>query len=228
MDGWTQKHSSLWHADGEVRVFPAVWMPVRSTAVRLDSGDIWVHAPIDFEPQAVRSLQGLGEVKYLTAPSGFHHLYLERAQQHFPNAEIWAPPLVDVKQPTLQGARHLSASAPPPWSDEIETLAIEGMPKVQEWVFFHRASQSLIVTDLVFNLKETRGWMTPIFLTLFGTRGRFAQSRLFKSFIRHPEAYDASLSKLLQWPFQRVIMAHGEVVEGGDMRDAMARVLGKL
>ena len=52
------------------------------------------------------------------------------------------------------------------------------MPKIQEWVFFHHVSQTLIVTDLVFNLRETRGWNTSICLTMFGTRGRFAQSRV--------------------------------------------------
>jgi len=101
------------------------------------------------------------------------------------------------------------------------------MPKVQEWVFFHRASQTLIVTDLVFNLLETSGLLTPVFLTLFGTRGRFAQSRLFKGMIRDRAAYDASITKLLKWPVRRVLMAHGTVLEGDDVYEQLAHTLGR-
>jgi hypothetical protein len=201
-------------------------MPLRSVVIRLESGALWVHSPIKFSAAALESIESLGEVTALVAPSGFHHLHVARAQQHFAGAEIWASPAVAPKQPKLGGVHWLGQDPAPAWSDDIEPLCIGGMPKVQEWVFFHRASQTLIVTDLVFNLLETSGLLTPVFLTLFGTRGRFAQSRLFKAMIKDREAYDSSISRLLEWPVGRVMMAHGTVLEGDDVYERLCRAVG--
>ena len=222
--GWTAVDDDLWCTDGEIKMGPGVHMPLRSTLIRLRSGQLWLHSPITFEASALAGVHALGRVETLVAPSGFHHLYMADARTHFADARVWSSAAVRAKQPTLEVDGWLGEESPG-WATEIEPLLIDGMPKIQEWVFFHHGTRTLIVTDLVFNLLETKGLLTALCLKLFGTHGRFAQSRLFKSFIKDRAAYDRSVEALLQLPTERVVMAHGQVLDGNGVHERLTRAL---
>jgi len=47
----------------------------------------------------------------------------------------------------------LTGVASPLWDAELGQVALEGAERLTEVVFFHHASRSLIVTDLVFNIR---------------------------------------------------------------------------
>ena len=64
----------------------------------------------------------------------------------------------------------------------IDQILIEGAPKLSEVVFFHRASRSLLVSDLFFNVTEPETWATGLLLRMMGTYKRFGRSRACEAF----------------------------------------------
>ena len=201
---------------------PGVSLPLTCTAIRLADGGVWVHSPIDFDAASVAALDALGPVRFVVAPSGLHHLFARAALARWPAAQLVASPAVAPKQPGL-AFTPLRADAPP-WGDEIAALPIGGMPGVEEWVFFHRPTGTLLVTDLLFHLTDVSGWVNHLVFAAMGTRGRLAVSRLYRSFIRDRDAVAASVERLLAWPISRIIPCHGAVLAA----DAHARAAAAL
>ena len=119
-------------------------------------------------------------------------------------------------------------SGPPDWAGEIDVLRIEGTKK-GEHALYHRRSRTLVVADLFFSFPvEARGW--PRFFarwimglppTLFGV------SRFFRFLISDKEAFRRSMARLLEWDFERVIVAHREPVIA-NARDVVREALRKV
>jgi hypothetical protein len=89
-----------------------------------------------------------------------------------------------------------------------------------EVVFLHRPSRTLIVTDLLFNITEPKGWQSKLAFTVAGVRGKFAQSRLVRMVTKDRSAAREACRKILAEDFTRVIVTHGEIVN----EDARARM----
>jgi hypothetical protein len=103
------------------------------------------------------------------------------------------------------------------------------MPMVNEVAFFHPDSATLILTDLVFNVSASRPWGVPVLAKMLGVGGGFGPSRLGRWLIRDQQAVRESLGHILRWKFDRLILAHGDVVETGGyrkLRDAFGFILG--
>ncbi len=60
---------------------------------------------------------------------------------------------------------------------------IDGAPAVAEHALFHRPTRTLVLTDLVFNVRAPRGIAANVVLWLVGCHGRLAQSRAWRFFI---------------------------------------------
>lgn len=208
----------LWATEHDLFMGP-VHFRGRMTVVRLGSGGLLLHSVVPIDDGLAAELAALGPVEHIVAPNLLHHVHLEPVIQRYADAAVWGVPGLAEKRPGIRWSETLGRTTPA-WADEFEPLSIDGMPKVNEWVFFHRATGSLVVTDLVFNIHEVKGWITPWVLRLGGAYRRFAQSRLIRMQIRDAHAAAASGSRLLAWPIERVVMAHGHVVD----RDAKARL----
>ena len=136
MEPLSQIDTTLWCAEGQQPMGPGTRMPVRSAIIKLESGGLWIHSPLKFSVEALEAIRSLGEVKTLTAPSGFHHLHVARTQQHFSQAEIWASPAVAPKQPKLKEVHWLGQDPPPEWAEEIEPCASGACPRCRSGCFF--------------------------------------------------------------------------------------------
>jgi hypothetical protein len=94
-------------------------------------------------------------------------------------------------------------------------LRIEGAPKVDEFVFFHERTRTLVVSDLVFNVIQPKGVIANVALLAGGCRGRLAQSRAWRFFVRNRTAAAASARALLATRPEALVVAHGDLVETG-------------
>ena len=201
----------IWCAEGPVSPGPGFSMQTRMTIVRLPDETLWVHSPLLLPDDLAREIESLGKVSHVIAPNLFHHLYLKHAQQHWNEARYWAPAGLGKKNKTVDLDEELSEGDG--WDGVFSVHAVTGMPRFREFVFLHKPTKTLIVTDLVFNCPTGHNAATRFFFRLAGTRDRLAVSRLFKSLIKDKPEHAASCAALIELDFERVIMAHGNVLE---------------
>ncbi|MDH3585103.1 MAG: DUF4336 domain-containing protein [Phycisphaerae bacterium] len=216
----------IWTIEAGLRI-TGIPITTRMTIVRLSSGGLWVHSPVRLDAEMRQAVEALGGVRSLVAPNAFHHLFLESAAVAWPQAQVYAAAGVSRKQPGVRIHGELTGVPLPQWSADLEQLPVEGMPRFNEVVFLHRSSRTLIVSDLVFNLAGKLPWRTGVFARIAGIHGRLAVSRLFRSFIRDRQAFARSIRAILAWDFDRMIMAHGQIVESGG-REALSTAFDKF
>ena len=63
---------------------------IRSTIISYNS-NVTIISPINFTDEHLDFIRNQGNVKTIIAPNVFHHLYLNKAANNFPKAEILIP-----------------------------------------------------------------------------------------------------------------------------------------
>jgi hypothetical protein len=202
----------LWHME---RGFKAAGLPVssRMTVVRFKDGRLWLHSPVRFSTTVAEQLRGLGKVAWIVAPNRMHHLFARHAQRMFPQAALLGAPGLAAKRPDLEGLVELGDSVPPEWQDELDQVLIGGMPFVNEVAFFHKASNTLIMTDVLQCWTDKLPWNAKLYARLTGVRSHLDVPRTVRLVTRDKGLAAASARRILAWPFTRVIMAHNAIVE---------------
>lgn len=236
----------MWEVDVIHSIAPGVWgieddlfmpgglhFPVRMTVVKLPSGGLLLHSPVKIDDQRATALAELGPVEHLVAPNALHHLFFGDAQARYPDAVSWAAPGLAEKRKDLRFDHILSpagasaADEPPPWGDVLEAHFVDGIPWANETVFLHRPSKTLVVTDLFFNLQAPPNRISRFFFWLLGVLGKPKQSPLLRWKTKDKAAAAAACRQILQWSFDRVVPAHGRVVED-DAERVLAEVLAPM
>jgi hypothetical protein len=212
-----QLASDLWIADQPLSVL-GLELGARMTVVRLADGRLLLHSPIKPSPDVVDDVRALGEVAALVAPNRFHHLFAASWFEFFPRAKLFVAPGLDAKRKDLPIAAVLSDSPDPLWAGVLEQVVLRGIPLTNEVVFFHRASGTLVATDLAFHIGEHSPALTQLVFRFSGAYGKLAPTYLERLLIRDSAAFRESLQRILDWPFDRVVVAHGTVVESGGRR----------
>jgi hypothetical protein len=205
---------NLWVVQRPQR-FYGLEVGARMTAVRLAGGSLLLHSPVSLDAALRGELDSLGAVRFVVAPNRFHHLYAGEVARFYPQARLWVAAGVERKRPDLEIAGLLEDEAPAEWKDEVDQCYFRGRPFENEVVFLHRASRTLVLCDLAFNFGAGTPLVTRLVMRLFGGYGGFRTTRLDPLLIRDRQAARESLERILAWDFDRVVVAHGEVLESG-------------
>lgn len=206
---------NLWEIERPLKT-PGVRINHRMTVARLRNGDLWVHSPVEWSPELGQALAALGAVRHFVAPSLYHDLHWPAWMEHYPNASFYCPQGFPEEHRDWQYGYLLTPDSVEPWSEEFTKVFVAGMPRLNEYVFLHQTSRTLIVADLVFNLSaEGQNFLGKLFLRWNGTYGQVACSRIFRSMIRSEADFKASVSKILELDFDRMILGHGANVRTG-------------
>jgi glyoxylase-like metal-dependent hydrolase (beta-lactamase superfamily II) len=88
-------------------------------------------------------------------------------------------------------------------------------------VFFHPASKTLICADMLFNLSRHTSRLTRAVAWVLGNHEPGA-TRLERVMIRKREAAREQLQRMLAWDAERIVLAHGALVES-DGREVLRR-----
>lgn len=204
--------TDIWVHDGEIRL-PLGHMPARATLFRAGDGGLVLHSPLALDDETAREIARLGEVRAIVAPSAFHHMFLRAASERFPSARLYGPASLAPKlgglafQP-LPASGHVDAFGP-----DVLVRKVEGAPSLDEHVFYHRPSRTLVVTDLLFNLHRCRSTALKLVFMLGRTWKRPAQSLAFRFLVKDRAATAGSMRDILAWDFERLAPAHGDVLE---------------
>jgi hypothetical protein len=197
------------------------------TVVRLRDNKLWLHSPVPISPQARSQIEGLGEVAFIVAPNKAHHLFVGDCAAAFPHAAVFGAPGLTQKRPDLQGLRELGAAPEPVWREELGQLFVEGIPIVNETVWFHRMSRSLILTDLCQWWQGDMPITSRLFAALTGVRKRLAVPYTVRLAVKDRPALSRSVHRIFEWNFERVIVAHDSIVDT-NAREAVKEALADL
>lgn len=200
--------SKLKYLECEIEL-PLLKLPVRSIYLETSQGK-WLFSPGSKLNET--ELKSLGDVTDIIAPNLFHCAGIPLANRVFPQAKVWGPPGAMKLKPEISWTNELSTKDWP-YKEELTLLPLRGMPKLNEHVFIHKASRTLIVTDLVFNLTQAKGFGAWVVLNMFGTYRRFGVSRLFMQSVKNKDDFADSMSELFQYDFNCIVMSHGDIVE---------------
>ncbi len=187
---------------------PLMHLPVRAAVFELSDGRVL------FSPGSqltAEQHQSAGAVTDIVASSLMHTAGMKKAAEAHPNARLWGPAGAKEKHPELRWHGTLGVD-PWPYEGELSLVPIDGMPKLNEIAAYHRPSQALYLTDMVFNIPQPKGLLAWMFFLTFGTYRRFAVSKLFLRFVKDRAAFDAAIAKLTGLDFRHVVPSHGEAM----------------
>ena len=215
----------IWIADGpEARMATpfggGMPFPTRMTTVRLHDGSLWCHSPIASDETLFREIDALGPVRHLVSPNLLHYASITAWKRRYPNAIAWASPGVRERA----AAQHIGvafdadlADAPPDaWAADLDQMRFRGSRVIEEFVFFHRASATLILADLIENFepeKLTRGMRWLAWLGGVLDPDGKAPLDMRMTFMGHKRLARESFDRVIAWHPQRVILAHGRCYE---------------
>ncbi len=189
----------------------------RMTVVRLANGRLLLHSPGPIDESLAESIRALGEVAYIVAPGSFHHLHVPSAQDAFPDAETYLCPGIERKRPRLAFDWFLGNRPPDAWAAELDQVLVRGSRWMWEVAFLHRASRTLLLVDLIELFTDRtehvnwplKFWWKAVF-HMWNTPKPAPEYQLGWS---DKQAACKSLESILAWDFERIIIAHGDLIE---------------
>lgn len=206
----TQLESRVETFDSQLRVLPGIVLPIRSMLITAAAQQILISPVVTPAETAALAAAGVA----IAAPSLLHHLTLAEAIRRYRPREVWGPAGFDRKRPEL-GSVRIFGRDHWPYQEHVEYVVLDGAPLRNEVVFFDKHSRTIYTADLVFNMHETSGLLTPLMLRAMGVYDRVAMTRLWRVWIKDRSAFDAALRRVLAWDFDRLVMAHGDIVQTG-------------
>jgi len=209
-----QLADDLWVFDHPLKLSGAEF-GTRTTVVRLGDGGLFVHSPGPVATTPTAELEALGPVRCLVAPNKLHYFFVAENLAAFPDAELYLAPGLQQKRAELPAGHELGDEPAALWEADLAQVRTRGSTFMEEVVFFHAASRTLLLTDLAFNFGRPKGLATRIVLGMTGAIEHFGPSRLARLTMRDRKAMRASIDRILEWDFDRVSLTHGDVLESG-------------
>jgi hypothetical protein len=208
----------VWIVDGPVIRFGPPWpkMPfsTRMTIVRL-AGGLFVHSPTPLTPELRSELTQIGLPRWIVAPNRIHYWWVPEWAAAFPSAAVYLAPRVrEQAKGLVNEGRPLERSDGYPWDADIATLPIAGS-YMTEVEFFHHASRTLILTDLIENFEPGKigsglmRWLTRLGGVQDPDGGMPRDMRLSfaKPILRN------AVETMIGWDPARIVLAHGRWYE---------------
>lgn len=205
--------ANLWLMDYPLRTL-GVNLHRVVTIIRLASGKLVIHSTAPFLPTEVESIRELGQPEWLVDALLRHATFAAEGHKAFPGISYLAPEGFSRDLPFPTGSL---LSPPAEWEGEIQVAAIDGVPAFGEIVMCHQPSRTLIVGDLIVNFAGVQGWWEKLLSKAASVGGKYepGMTKPFKSAIRDSGAFAASVQRVLEWDFDRIIVGHGRPIPTG-------------
>lgn len=213
--------TDLWIAPRPLRVLGILDIGTCMSVARLPDGGVVLHSPVPADPETRAAVEAIGPVRAVVAPNRVHHFFAGEWKRAHPAARLLGAPGLAAKRKDLAFDGELGDGADVSYAGTLEQLVVRGAPAMSEVAFFHRASRSLLLTDLAFHPTPASRTGCRVWCAL--TRvGAFGPNQIVRFCIRDRGAFRASLERVLAWDFERVVVTHGAPLETGG-REALRR-----
>lgn len=191
----------------------------RMTALKLEGG-VLIHGPLAVPLDAVAEL---GSPRWVLAPNLMHHLYV--GPWIAAGVESFCAPGLPEKRPDLS-FDHVVEETGQPFGDEVLAIPLRCFQTTREVVLLHRPSRTLVVTDLVFNISPEAPWRTRAGMWCIGGYPG-CKTTLWERLGMDRAVAREEIAALLELDFDRLILAHGDIIETGG-RAALERAFSWL
>ena len=131
----------------------------RMTVVKLRGGSLWVNSPVSVSSDTLKRITELGPVRHLLAATPRHvwrlaawHNLISRSR-----AMDSADYPTDSEKSAAARPRILADNPPQCWAADFDQVAFKGNPLIEEVVFFHKGSRTVILGDLVQSHSMVKG-----------------------------------------------------------------------
>lgn len=198
----------------------------RMTLLRLSERRLLVHSPVPLTPELRAEVDALGTVAAIVAPCLFHHLYVGPWAAAYPGAIAACCPGLERKRADLRWQRVLTDTPEGEWRRDVDQVFFAANALMNEIVFFHRESSTLVCADAVFNLARHPSALTRAAAVLLGNR-EVGPSRIERWMTRDRARAREQIDRMLAWKPQRMVLAHGPIVES-DATEVLRRAFAWL
>lgn len=224
--------ADIWIVDGPCISFGPPGLkfrfPTRMVVVRLEGDRLFLHSPTPISDDLGRQVRALGDVKWIIAPNRIHYWWLPEWKEAFPEADVYLAPKIreQARGRISFDANELDRNTGYPWDSQLSTIGVAGS-FMTEYVFFHHASKTLLISDLIENFEpeKLRSWWHRWLTKLGGVQDPDGQmpKDLRRTFSKNLPALRQAVETMINWGPERVIMAHGRWYEKdgtGELRRA--------
>ena len=192
--------------------------PTRMLVVRLANGGLFLWSPTEPDEDLRSEIDALGPVCHLVSPNKIHYAHVAPWKRAYPGAG--ASPGARERA-ACQGAdvtfdADLGDEPEGAWSEDLDQLVFRGSRFMEEVVFFHRGTRTLVLADLIENLepgKVGKPWRWQVRLSGASDPDGKAPMDLRLTFLGCKKEARAAFGRMVAWKPERVIMAHGRPYE---------------
>jgi hypothetical protein len=217
----------LWSVDRLLEIPLGPRLGTRTLLVELPEGGVLAWSPVPLGGALRELVETRGGARFLVAPNSFHYLGIGDWQRAFPSAESWLAPGLLARVAGAAG-RELHEGAATPFAALLPHCVLDCGRGVSEVAFLHAPSRTLLLVDSAFNVRHVARRRDRLVWAAAGVLGRFGPTPTARAFLlRDRAAVGAWIERLCAWPFERVVMAHGEPLGAGpsELRAAFVRYL---
>lgn len=191
--------------------FRGVRLRARTSVIRVDDGRLLIYSPAPPSEDWVKQVAALGKVSWLVVPNCFHHLGTPAAAAAFPAAKVLAPRSAGAKNPKLRIDVEIREPSFTELMPELVLIPLEGVPFLDETLLYHRPTETLLGADVVLSADESDHWTWRLAARVLGCYKRARVPHDVK--IADTEAASRSLHALGALTIQRLVVAHGNVID---------------
>ena len=207
----------VWIVDGPLIRFRTIGLnipfPTRATIIRLDGGRLFVHSPTPLDGSLKAEIDKSGVPRWIIGPNRLHYWWIPDWRDAYPEAEVYLAPRIKEQAGERLNfdCRALDLSSGYAWDEQIKTLSVPGA-YMTEIVFFHVASRTLVLTDLIENFESAKlGFLMRFLCWLGGVRDPDGStpSDLRATFRKQRPQVRAAVETMIEWDPERIVLAHG-------------------
>ncbi|PSW21846.1 DUF4336 domain-containing protein [Photobacterium sanctipauli] len=204
----------VWYQDMPLKM-SGIPVGARMTVIKLDEQKLLIHSPIQLTTKLQLELSKLGQVHAIVTPNMNHHLFLSEWWLAYPDAYFFAPPGLQNKRTDLAFDDALSAHSPKIWQHQLYQTLLRGSDRMEEVIFCDPESKTLIVGDTLAWLKPSTNICTQMLGLINGCYLNPAMPYYWRRTFNDKTRLRQSLQEILTWPFERIILSHGQVIDRG-------------
>jgi hypothetical protein len=193
--------------------FSGVRLRSRMTIIRLADGRLWVHSASEPTPELCAELDRMGQVSWVVVPNRYHHLHAAAMKARYPGAQVIGPASAKLRNKSLALDLAIDDARLPSLVPELSPVALRGVPFLDETLFFHAKTRTLIGADVMMCGCRADHWTWRFASRAWGQYERFKVPPDVRWHTRGGPLVRQSLQEIASLPVERILVAHSNPIE---------------